>query len=275
MAETKETETCKTCSPIIGGNYGLNYIHNIPTSKIAKYLILLGEIALVDVGSGSGAVLFSLVETMNILYKGQDIKFGHILAVDPNPSKNPDHQDEKLGKFKPFEMTIQEFHKTIPSKGFDNYGALISWPYADPTIDYDALLLLQPKVAIIIVGVYKDFHEDAKQVVQISCSGSAELWNNVIKPLTTLKLAKVEIGKHNYSLYAKSKHIEKKARLDYLEDNKQEYDRVAALPEEQQHIFRFVYVIIRDDYTIPEKFASPLKALEQKAKSKKKATKTA
>lgn len=269
VAKVEEHGICK-CSPVIEGTGVLTGIHNIAVSKISKYCILMDDLMFVDVGSGSGAVLYAIMHDAFGLYEGKHFNFNHIVAIDPEPSGSM-YQEVELLKYKPYEMTVAEFKKSMPEKT-DNYGILLSWPDPELNVDYESLALLQPKVAIIVVAYYKDIHPELKKVVSFTCAGGGELWNKVINPLGAKKVQSVKIGAHNYKLFAQSKHTEKAGRINCLQDpeEKEELARCRALPDKLQHIYRFVYVIVREDYTIPETSISALKELNDKRRKKTK-----
>lgn len=226
-------------SELINPN-GLTFstIHGVPLHEVAREVSFISHLALVDVGSGCGAVLASILGEQKKC--GMCTDYPGIIAVDPSP--NQFAKDTKLdiksyARYKPHVMTAQQLHSILPPNA--HIGMLLSWPDNSYDADLGAIMLLKPQAIVLITGhLYTPNSSGLPTTIWMS--GTNELHDKLLGPIQAKKRVTLEPGL-TYKLTRQSEYSCGKACMD------DEYSRheLRFIPQEKRSCFRVLWALTR------------------------------
>ena len=227
------------CGKSAGGRFVLPKIHHVKVQRVALYVDALADLTLIDVGSGSGAVLASILEETKV-------QFNHFIALDPNPESFSVHgREEQLRKIVPLRMTVKELVPILRRHNLTRFGLLICWPDPECEYDYEAIRVLQPVRVVLLVGYhFAPVAENGGRVSLCTHAGGASLWNALLVPISSGKT--VFVGTARYRL-VKSKTITiKNGKQRFFADTEDAAD-VATRTEKEKHLYSQLFLIERVD----------------------------
>lgn len=181
-------------------------MHYIPTKDISQALSKFSkDLTVIDVGAGCGCAFGEVLA--NIDYKS----LNHVISFEP-PSERTNMFSCNSEYVKPLSLDAKGVKELTDDHELKRIGLFINWPFCaeDSTGDLDVIKLFQPQEVLLVVAF------KVEDLQMESVSGSIPLWNEVICPLTILKVNGVKIEKHYYILNQCKEYTEKGEGDDIL-----------------------------------------------------------